>query len=168
MKISWMVACEQVVMMSDGRPYAMGIFMKPIPWMPPGIQIPVAVLWMGDMDPSDVAPRKLTLRIISPDGVVAGKAETQIQANPTPGKVARHAGLLAGLVGIAAPGDYELQLVLDGQPMDDAPTWTLRFREVGKKPKATGGPPSGPPTPPPTEPPPIPPSATGGPGAPSK
>lgn len=145
MKITWMVACEQVVMMSDGRPYAMGIFTRSIPWLPPAIQVPVAVLYMGEMDPGDKAPRKLTLRIISPDGAMVGKAETQAPANPAPGKHTRHGGLLSGLVSITAPGDYELQLVLDGQPMDDAPTWTLRFRDVSK---GTAGPHSGPTTPP--------------------
>lgn len=49
------------------------------------------------------------------------------------GQLSRVLGIVGGQVTIAAPGDYELQILVDGQSMDDAPTWILKFRHVWKK-----------------------------------
>lgn len=143
MRITWMCVSEQIVLMSDGRPYAMGILAGNIPWFPPQIQIPVSVLFVMEFAPDDDRPRKLTIRIVSPDGKQVGNAETTQGPNPTPGKVSRTIVMIGGQAAIPAPGDYEVQLLLDGQPMDDTPTWTLRFRDVRPRMRelsADGGP----------------------------
>ena len=44
---------QQIVVMTDGRPYAMGIYTGVIPWAAPGVQLPISVLFHLKFRPDD-------------------------------------------------------------------------------------------------------------------
>lgn len=132
MKLGWMVVCEQTLVMSDGRPSAMGLLLGELPWAPPCITMPITVLFVAHADPHEIEQKKLTATVVNPDGHKVFSREVAVPGNLS-GRLNRILGIVGGQLTIAAPGDYELQLLLDGQPLDDAPTWSLKFRDVSKK-----------------------------------
>ncbi|MHC4606756.1 MAG: DUF6941 family protein [Planctomycetota bacterium] len=130
MRITWLCVCEQIVVMTDGRPYAMGIYTGIIPWAPPGVQLPISVLFHLKFRPDDDKARKLTFRLIDPDGKTVAEPHTMVGPNASAGQATDYVGSFGGPANIQSQGDYEVILVLDGQPLDDAPTWLLRFRDL--------------------------------------
>ena len=125
MRVTWIVVCERFAHLSGGEHVAHRIYFDPIPWRPPSIYLPIAAAFL--VEGEGPFPVPVSVRLLSPrgrvDAFILGKL-----VGPAAGPQRPHPGFLDGHVKIAAPGEYEIQALVEGQAVDDAPTWRLTVR----------------------------------------
>jgi hypothetical protein len=123
-RITWLVVSERLAHMSDGTHHALGLYLDPIPWRPPQVDLPVGAAFLIDGDGE--GPVLIVVRLLNDRGVwvseFTGEISGRARITPT-----LRAGFLESTITVDAPGEYELQVLVDGQAVDDAPTWRLRF-----------------------------------------
>ena len=116
-------------MTANGQPQLLNVYVSPIPWGPPETTIRLSFLFKMQYQATDEGPIDVETRIISEQGKVVARTVGTLPPPPEPGVEASGLGGSDGLLTVDAPGEYEVLLLVNGQPLDDAPTWTLRFEK---------------------------------------
>lgn len=126
MRVTWLAVCERFVHSADRAHHAFQLYLDPLTWRPPGTYLPIGVAFLleGEGD----FPVPVSVRLLSPRGKVEAFILGKVAGPGRPG-AERWPGFLEGHVKIDAPGDWEVQALVEGQAVDDAPTWRLRFVE---------------------------------------
>jgi hypothetical protein len=121
------MACERLVHQADGSHHAIRIYLDPIPWRPPVVHLPLAAVFLLDGLEDGSAPVPVRIRLLCPRGTTSAEISGKVP-RPDAGDRRRFPGFLEGHLAIDEPGDYELLAIVEGQPVDDGPTWRLSFR----------------------------------------
>lgn len=123
MRVTWLCVSERLVHLTDGSHHALNVYLEPIPWRAPAVHLPLAVAFLIEGEWGGAAA--VSVRLLTPRGTVGAVLLGQL-AGPRDAAANAWPGFMEGFVKIDAPGEYEVQALVDGQPTDDAPTWRLR------------------------------------------
>lgn len=126
MKITFILLCEKAVYLSGGRPCALDIYMFNIPWRPPSITIPIALMLQVKIEKSDIKPKTLSVHAHRKRGhsfVIAEQKLPQVSRQDVE-KVLQV--IMESKCTVPSPGEYEIQLFLDKKRLKHPP-WLLTF-----------------------------------------
>jgi hypothetical protein len=121
-RVTWILVCEKIAHLADGTHHALRLYVDPLPWRPPTTHVPVAAVFL--LEGEHEGPVPVVVRLLSPRGTPAAELRATL---PAEAGARVRPGFLEAHVTIDAPGDYEVQALVDGQAVDDAPTWRLQF-----------------------------------------
>lgn len=124
MRISWLVACEKVLILSGPTISFMNVYTDEVPWKGRDVGIPLSVFMSLVPTREQLPPQKVTLRILSAEGMSVAQTEGRIPG-VDPGRAGK--AIIEGFVSVERPGRYQLEVLVEGMPLDDAPTWKLDF-----------------------------------------
>ncbi len=130
MRITWLVACEKILILNGPSLSPMNVYLGELPWRGPDIAIPFAVLMTTEISAEDPPFIPVSLRILSERGHVVAGFDGKIPG-PDAGMGRSGKAIIEGFVSVEAPGRYSLEVAVDGVPLDDAPSWALNFVKVG-------------------------------------
>lgn len=125
MRVTWLVVCERVLILGE-RLSAMNIYQDPVPWRGPDIGVPFgAIMSIAPLD-QELDLQQVAIRILSEGGQPVAESEGMLPAAAV-GRLGK--AFIEGHVSVEKPGRYTLEILVDGEPMDDAPSWDLHFAE---------------------------------------
>jgi hypothetical protein len=124
MRIAWMVACEKVLILSGPTVSFLNVYLDAVPWRGPEVGIPLSVFIALRPTDEQLPPQSLALRILTEDGIPMAQTSGQLPG-VDPGRDGK--AIIEGFVTIERPGRYQLEVLVEGIPLDDAPTWRLDF-----------------------------------------
>jgi hypothetical protein len=126
-RVTWLVVCEKLAHLTDGSHHALRLYLDPLPWRPPAVHLPIAAAFI--LEGEQLGPVPVVVRLLTPRGTPAAELRAVLPAAPA--DVCTRSGFLEAHVSIDGPGDYEVQALVEGQSVDDAPTWRIRFLPTG-------------------------------------
>jgi hypothetical protein len=125
-RVTWLAVCEKIVHLADGSHHALRLYVHPLPWRPPKVHLPISAVFLLEGD--EPGPIPVVVRILDARGRWVEELRQDVVVRPA---APLRPAFLDAHAEIDAPGDYEVQILVDGRAVDDAPTWKLRFVATG-------------------------------------
>lgn len=122
------MACERLVHQANGTHHAVNLYLDPLPWRPPATHLPIAAVFLLEGVEEGQREFGVAVRLLSSRGIAVAEISSKVPGQPRDGSMS-FPGFLEGHLSIDEPGDYELLAIAEGQPVDDAPVWRLRFQK---------------------------------------